>query len=125
MQRSLEIALARLRRLQPREIAEDLLLPARDQRFPVLHRSRILSQRRLEPQRHGMLRAVSILRVEADLHPNTISDLRAGPLAHVAVQIQIKTPLADRHQIHPPRYRGLAVDAHENWNGLSPPRFDA
>ena len=42
MERSFEIAGARLRRFQPGEIAEDLLLPARDQRFPVLQRLRIV-----------------------------------------------------------------------------------
>ena len=49
VERSLEVALARLQRFQPREIAENLLLPARNQRLPVLHRSWIFLQRRLEP----------------------------------------------------------------------------
>src|SRR5205814_4576048 len=72
MERSFEIAGTRPLRFKPREIAEDLLLPARNQRFPVLHRSRIFLQRRLEPRRRAMLRAVPIPRIEADLHPNAI-----------------------------------------------------
>jgi len=81
MQRFLEIALARLLRFQPREITENVLPPARNERFPILRRSRILLQRRLEPRRHAMLRAVPVPRIEADLHPNAITDLRSGRLA--------------------------------------------
>jgi len=66
-----------------------------------------------------MLGAVPVLRVEADLHPNAVADFRAGCLAHVTVQVQIKTPVADRHHIDPPRLRGLTVDAHENRKRLA------
>ncbi len=61
-----------------------------------------------------MLRAVPVLRVEAEFDFNAIADLRAGRLANLTVQVQIKTPVADRHHIDPPRLRGLAVDTHEN-----------
>ena len=71
-----------------------------------------------------MLRAVPILGIEPDLHPNAIADLRARRPAHVAVQVQIKTPVPDRHHIDPPRHRGLAVDTHENGKGLAPAKFD-
>ena len=71
-----------------------------------------------------MLRAVPVPRIEANLHPNAIADLRAGRLAHVAVQIQIKTSVADWHHVDPPRHRGLAVDAHENRKRLVPAWFD-
>ena len=71
-----------------------------------------------------MLRAVPIPRIEADLHSNAIADLRAGCLAHVAVQIQIKTPVPDRNHIDPPRHRGLAVDPHQNRKRLAPTGFD-
>ena len=124
MERSFEIAGTRFLRFQPSEIAEDLLLPARNQRFPVLQRSRIPSQRRLEPRRHGMLRAVPVPRIEAEFDFNAIADLRAGRLANIAVQIQIKRPVADRHHIDPPRLRGLAVDAHENRKRLAPAGLD-
>src|SRR5437867_10323649 len=124
MERSFEVALARLLRFQPREIAENLLLLAWIQRFPILHRSRISLQRRLKPQRHGMLWAVPVPRIETDLHPNAIADLRAGRPAHVAVQIQIKTPVPDREHIDPPRHRRLAVDAHEHGKRLAPAGFD-
>ena len=71
-----------------------------------------------------MLRAIPVFRIEADLHPNAIPDLRARRLAHVAVQIQIKTPVADRHHVDPPRHRGLPVHAHENRKRLAPAGFD-
>jgi len=42
-----------------------------------------------------MLRAVPVPRVEANLPSNAIADLRPRRLAHVAVQVQIKTPIAN------------------------------
>src|SRR2546425_140646 len=71
-----------------------------------------------------MLRAIPVPRIEADLYPNAIADLRARRLAHVTVQIQIKTPVPDRHHVDPPRHRGLAVDAHENRKRFAPTGFD-
>jgi len=40
------------------------------------------------------------------------------------VQVQIKTPVTDRHHVDAPRLRGLAVDAHENGEGLAPTGFE-
>ncbi len=72
-----------------------------------------------------MLQAVSVPRIEADPHPNVmITDLRARRFADVAVQVQIETPVADRHHIDAPRLRGLAVDAHENGKRLAPAGFE-
>lgn len=71
-----------------------------------------------------MLRAVPVPRVEAEFDFNAIADLRAGRLAHVAVQVQIETPVADRHHVDAPRLRGLAVGAHENGQRLTPAGFD-
>jgi hypothetical protein len=83
MERSPEIALARLLRFQPREIAQDLLLPARNQRFPAFRRSRIPLQRRLEPRRHGMLRAVPVVRIEAELTLRCFAARQAQRVAHL------------------------------------------
>ncbi len=71
-----------------------------------------------------MLRAIPVRRVEAELDCNAIADLRAGCPAHIAVQVQIKTPVADRHHVDAPRLRGLAVDAHENRKRLAPAGFE-
>ena len=71
-----------------------------------------------------MLRAVPVPRIEADLHPNPIADLRAGRPANIAVQVQIKTPAPDRHHTDAPRLRGLTVDAHENRKRLAPTGLD-
>ncbi len=71
-----------------------------------------------------MPRAVPVFRVEADLHPNAIADLRAGRPTDVAVQVQIKTPVPDWHHIDAPRLRGLAVNAHENRKRLAPAGFE-
>ncbi len=71
-----------------------------------------------------MLRAVPVPRIEADLHLNAIADLRSGCPANITVQIQIKTPVPDRHHVDAPRLRGLAVDAHENGKRLAPTGFE-
>ncbi len=71
-----------------------------------------------------MLRAVPVPRIEADLHPNAIADLRARRFADVAVQVQIKTPVSDRHHVDPPRLRRLAVDAYEHGKRLAPAWLD-
>ncbi len=124
MERSFKVAGARFRRLQAREIAEDLLLPARDQRIPILQGSRTLAQGRLEPRRHRMLRAVPVPRIDAELEFHAIADLRPGCFADVAVQVQIEPPVAHRHHIDAPRHRGLAVDTHENRKRLAPAWLD-
>ena len=124
MKRSFKVAGTRLLRFQPHEIAEDLLLPARNQRFSILQRLRCFDQSRLEPRRHGMLRAVSVPRVEAEFDFNAIADLGAGRPANIIVQIQIETPVANRHHIDAPRHRGLALDAHENRKRLAPAGLD-
>ncbi len=71
-----------------------------------------------------MLGAVPVPRIEADLHPNAIADLRAGRPANITVQIQVETPVADRHHVDAPRHRRLAVDAHETWKRLAPAGLD-
>ncbi len=71
-----------------------------------------------------MLRAVPVSRIEADLDPNAIADLRPGRPSNSAVQVQIKTPVPDRHHVDAPRHRGLAVDPHENGKRPAPAGFE-
>ncbi len=71
-----------------------------------------------------MLRAVLVLRIKAEFDCNAVADLSSGRLANIAVQVQIKTPVPDRHHIDAPRLRGLAVDAHENGKTFSPVWLD-
>src|SRR6266536_5044065 len=77
-QRAGEIALAGLCRFERGKIAEDLLLSARNQRFPVFACRRILLQRRSEPRRHRMSRSASVFRIKADFHFNSIAHASTG-----------------------------------------------
>jgi hypothetical protein len=91
----------------------------------MLHRVRIPGERLLEPRGHGMLGAVSIARVELDLHPHTITHCRTGCFSKITMQIQIEASASYRHHVYAPRLCGLAIDAHQNRKRLAPARLDS
>src|SRR5258708_7856141 len=71
-----------------------------------------------------MLRAVSIARVEIDLHAHAITHCCTGCLSNLTVKIQIEASVAHGHHVDSPRIVGFAIDAHEDRERLAPARLD-
>jgi hypothetical protein len=96
-----------------------------DQCCPVLQGLRIPGERLPEPPGHGMLRAVSIARVEIDLHAHAITQCRTGCFSNITVEVQIDVSVPCRHHVNAPSLCRFAIDAHQNRKRLAPARLDA
>src|SRR5260221_6886890 len=68
-------------------------------------------ERRTEPQRHRVYGTALVFVVELQLHVNCVSQFGARRLADIAMQVKVKAPIANRHQIDAPRLRWLAIHA--------------
>jgi hypothetical protein len=67
-----------------------------------------------------VLQAVSIARVEIDLHAHPVSHCRAGRLANFTVQGQVKAAVAYWNHVCAASICGFAIDAHQYRKGLTP-----
>lgn len=69
--------------------------------------------------------AGAVFVVKFQFHCNCVANLGAGCFANAAVQIQIKTAVADRHHIDAPGIIRLAIDADADRERLAPTLSDA
>lgn len=101
-----------------RKVAQDFLLTTGTQFPPRVRSALIFPECTPELRWHPMRRTTAIFLVELQLNRHSISHFGAGRFADIAVQVQIKTPVANWHEINAPRLFRLAI--HADANGKRP-----
>ncbi len=62
----------------------------------------------------------AIFIIEPQLHRDGVSHFGAGRFANIAVQVEIKTAIADGHEIDAPRLLRFAIDTDANGKWFAP-----
>jgi hypothetical protein len=120
MQGSLHVTLLSLRRSQSGKVTQDFLLSAGREIVPALFCGRIPIQLIAKPRWHRVCRTAPVFVIELDGEADDVTHVRTGRLADQPMQIEVKSAVADRHQIDPPRCIGLSVDLDANRHRSAP-----
>jgi len=105
---------------QPGKITQYLLLATGNQLVPCLSGTSILVERITEPRGHRVCRAAPVFVVKLQLDNYGISHLCVRRLSDIAMQVKVKTPITNRHQIDTPWLFRLAIHADANWKRFAP-----